>query len=325
MGISITKAPPSGLVEASPVWAPIALPYQLFDVLPEHVEEALRASIERFGVIVPIVRDQHGTIIDGHHRARIAADLGVDYPEDTVTVSGEDEAREIARHLNTRRRHLSGEQLREHIVMLAQRTTTAGIGKLSQREIAQVAGVAPSYVNKVLKDGQLLTSEQLPEQRIGADGKVRPAHREAAPASVERTPTPALFSDADEWVEPDEPEHLLDMVPMETIAPTATIAPAAAREAEETREAQRRGAEKIVNSPEMQLSQVLVNYSAAVVRLRDFTTLDPDRVAEAINSRGNWAERWDDLDRLRATVDAWFERIDSARPRPGLRLAGGDQ
>lgn len=323
MGTTIIEAPVSGLVEAPPVGAAMPSPYQLFDVLPEHVEEALRASIERFGVIVPVVRDQHGTIIDGHHRARIATDLGVEYPEDIVTVSGEDEAREIARHLNTRRRHLSGEQLREHIVMLAQRTTTAGVGKLSQREIAQVAGVAPSYVNKVLNDNQLLTSEQLPEQRIGADGKVRPARRETAPIPAE--PTAALFSDADEWVEPGGPADLLDMVPMETVAPMATIKSAQDREAEETLEATRRGAERIIKGPEMQLAQVLVNYTAAVVRLRDFTTLDTDRVAEAINSRDNWAERWDDLDRLRATVDAWFDRIDSNRPKPGLRLAGGTQ
>ncbi|MDG4784330.1 DUF4326 domain-containing protein [Micromonospora sp. WMMD1102] len=174
----------------------MSAPYQLFDVLPAHIADALRASIERFGVLVPVVRDQHGNTIDGHHRARIADELGVEYRVDVVQVADEDEAREVARHLNSRRRHLTGEQLREHIVMLAQRATPAGIGELSQREIAQVAGVAPSYVNKVLSDPQVFTSEHLPDSRRGADGKVYPARRpESAPAPAP-LPTPEPTADA---------------------------------------------------------------------------------------------------------------------------------
>lgn len=151
--------------------------YQLFDALPPHVEEALRASIERYGVLVPVVRDQHGNIIDGHHRARIADEMGVKYRVDIVSVADEDEARDIARHLNSRRRHLTGEQLREHIVMLAQRTTPDGVGELSPNEIAQVAGTSRAYVRKVLDDPQVGTSANLPDARRGADGKVYPAKR----------------------------------------------------------------------------------------------------------------------------------------------------
>lgn len=152
---------------------------QLFDALSPHIEEALSASIERFGVLVPVVKDQHGRTLDGHHRARIADELGVKYRVDVVQVRDEEEAREIARHLNSRRRHLSGDQLKEHIIMLAERTTPSGIGQLSQNEIAQVAGVAQSYVNKVLSDPQVITSDNLPDSRRGADGKVYPAKRPA--------------------------------------------------------------------------------------------------------------------------------------------------
>ncbi|MGH9187583.1 MAG: ParB N-terminal domain-containing protein [Acidimicrobiales bacterium] len=49
--------------------------YQLFDPLPAPLEAALRASIERFGVLVPVVKDAAGDIIDGHHRQRIADEL----------------------------------------------------------------------------------------------------------------------------------------------------------------------------------------------------------------------------------------------------------
>jgi N6-adenosine-specific RNA methylase IME4 len=151
--------------------------YQLFDALPTHVEDALRASIERFGVLVPVVRDQHGVTIDGHHRARLADELGVTYRVDVVSVADENEAREIARHLNSRRRHLSGEQLKEHIVMLAERTTPSGVGELSQPEIAKVAGVSQPYVSQVLSDPELISTYKLPGARRGADGKVRPAKR----------------------------------------------------------------------------------------------------------------------------------------------------
>lgn len=156
---------------------------QLFDALPAHIEDALRASIERFGVLVPVVRDQAGRTIDGHHRARIADGLGVKYRVDVLAVADEDEAREIARTLNTARRHLSGDQLREHIVMLAQRATPAGVGELSQNEIAQVAGVSQQYVNQVLSSPEVTSTSNLPGSRRGADGKVYPAKRPAIVAA----------------------------------------------------------------------------------------------------------------------------------------------
>lgn len=75
--------------------------------------------------------------------------------------------------------------------------------------------------------------------------------------------------------------------------------------------------------PEVQLAEVLKNFASACVKVRDFTILDPVRVAEALNSRQDRSERWAELDRLRVAVDDWFDRMDSARPQPGLRLAGG--
>jgi ParB family chromosome partitioning protein len=161
----------------------IPKPFQIFDALPAHIEDALRASIERFGVLVPVAVDQHGTVIDGHHRRRIADELGVKYRVDTVVVASDDEAREISRHLNSRRRHLSGEQLKEHIVFLAQQANPSGEGALSQNEIARVSGVDQSYVNRVLREG--MTSHTLPASRRGADGKVYPSRLTIVPAHDE--------------------------------------------------------------------------------------------------------------------------------------------
>jgi hypothetical protein len=116
-------------------------------------------------------------VIDGHHRRRIADELGVKYRVDTVVVASDDEAREISRHLNSRRRHLSGEQLKEHIVFLAQQANPSGEGALSQNEIARVSGVDQSYVNRVLRDPEVMTGHNLPDSRRGADGKIYPASR----------------------------------------------------------------------------------------------------------------------------------------------------
>lgn len=55
-----------------------------------------------------------------------------------------------------------------------------GVGALSQREIADRAGVSDVYVGKVLRDPELRTSSQLPDRRQGQDGKVRPATRPPA-------------------------------------------------------------------------------------------------------------------------------------------------
>lgn len=160
---------------------------QLFDALPEPIEDALKASIQRFGVLVPVVRDQHGRMIDGRHRARIADQLNVKYRVDVVNVADEDEAREIQRTLNADRRHLSGEQLREHMVFLAEQTNEAGVGKYSENTIAHVVGVDQSHVNRTLRDSELMSTHKLPEYRKGADGKVRPARRPTiVPARDER-------------------------------------------------------------------------------------------------------------------------------------------
>lgn len=146
--------------------------YQLFDALPAHIEDALRASIERFGVLVPVVKDQHGNIIDGHHRARIADQLGVPYRVDVVQVADEDEASEIARTLNADRRQLTEEQRRAVAVELRQQG-------YSYRAIAGALGVSHVTVMKDVAEastGSDLPVEQ-PERIKSLDGKLRPARR----------------------------------------------------------------------------------------------------------------------------------------------------
>jgi hypothetical protein len=75
----------------------------------------LRADITERGVLVPVVTDQHGNVLDGHHRKEIAGELGIDYRTDVVQVADDDEARSVARMYNLARRHLTREQKRELI------------------------------------------------------------------------------------------------------------------------------------------------------------------------------------------------------------------
>src|ERR1019366_7675397 len=49
--------------------------YQLLPALDEQAFRALKADIADRGVLVPIERDEHGVLLDGHHRARAIEEL----------------------------------------------------------------------------------------------------------------------------------------------------------------------------------------------------------------------------------------------------------
>lgn len=151
-------------------------PFQLFDALDPATDAALRASIERFGVLVPIAVDQHGNVLDGHHRKRIAAELGVSWREDVHVVADEDEARSIAATLNTDRRQLDAERRRKVVADLRQKGH-------SLRAIGDALGVSKDTVANDVAEAELSSGRQLtPDRTIGKDGKSRPAKRTVVPA-----------------------------------------------------------------------------------------------------------------------------------------------
>jgi len=151
--------------------------------LPPAVEAALRASIVRFGVIVPVVKDQNGEIVDGHHRSRIAAELHVDYKVDRVVVADDAEAREMARTLNSDRRHLSEDQRKEVVALLAAETVAAGPGgreevaRHSPEAIAAALGVTAPTVRADIRELENAFKLTRPPKTLGQDGKVRPTTR----------------------------------------------------------------------------------------------------------------------------------------------------
>jgi hypothetical protein len=104
----------------------------------------LRADIEANGVLVPVVIDQHGRIIDGNNRAAIAAELGMDYPTTTITVEDDQDAYDRAIGLNCARRHLNREQRRTLIHSEIRRRPDD-----SDRAIAKRIGTSASTVGAV--------------------------------------------------------------------------------------------------------------------------------------------------------------------------------
>jgi ParB family chromosome partitioning protein len=142
---------------------------QVFGPLDAATEAALRASIVRFGVIVPVVVDQQGRILDGHHRARIAGEFAVEYDQTIVQVADDDEAREYARTLNADRRQLTPEQRLPVVAHLRDEGH-------SLRAIAGAIGVSKSQVEQDV--AQLSTTGHLrtPHRTTGLDGKSYPAH-----------------------------------------------------------------------------------------------------------------------------------------------------
>jgi ParB-like chromosome segregation protein Spo0J len=92
----------------------------------------LSESIALDGVIVPVIKDQDGTIIDGHHRAAIAEGLGIDYPVTVLTVDEERRER-LAITLNWARRQLSSYDGWAMIADLADRHAAAASEAARQR------------------------------------------------------------------------------------------------------------------------------------------------------------------------------------------------
>lgn len=127
----------------------------------------LVADIKANGLKVPIVLFD-GAILDGRHRAKACAILGIE-PITTTFEGTERAARALVHSMNVERRHLTPAQKREALMAELKRDPTR-----SDRQIAKATGFAPNTVTAARATLESTAQiAQLPAT-TGADGKVRP-------------------------------------------------------------------------------------------------------------------------------------------------------
>lgn len=198
--------------------------YQVMPPLSADEYQDLYEDIKENGVLVPILVDENEVIIDGHHRSKIAAELGIPCPEEIITGKSEAEKRGMAFGLNLKRRHLNREQRR---VLIAE--SLKADPQLSNVEHARRTGTSDKTV-KTVRDGLVATSE-IPklDKTTGADGRVRPASQPPRPEpEPEATPEPegtpeptAASASMAPGFEPGDLEELNNPRPSETHQPRA--------------------------------------------------------------------------------------------------------
>lgn len=173
---------------------------------PEEYQE-LHDDIAANGVLVPIIEDENGVIIDGHHRSKIASELGIPCPVETLDGKTEEEKRGMAFTLNLKRRHLNREQRRALIA-----ESLKSDPQLSNREHERRTGTHKNTVQAVREElegsGQIAHFEKRQDPRTGnlsqpASQPERPdpePEQAVTPESHDRKPT--------EFITPDQLDAL---------------------------------------------------------------------------------------------------------------------
>lgn len=151
--------------------------YQIMPLMTDEQYEELKADIRRNGVLAPIEYDQHGNIIDGHHRMRVILELAqegheVDVPPAITRnySTEEDKFRHIIA-LNAKRRQLTPAQRQQLVVTLRKRGLT----------MSAIADMLHISTTTVYYDLEGLSEQDKAELKAavttikGADGAVRTA------------------------------------------------------------------------------------------------------------------------------------------------------
>lgn len=144
--------------------------YQVMPPLSAEEYQELYEDIKANGVMVPIVVDEDEVIVDGHHRAKIAAELGIPCPEEMIEGKSESEKRNIAFTLNLKRRHLNREQRRALIAESLKADPT-----LSNVEHAKRTGTSDKTVNSVRQEMQQRSEIPSVEKRTDSLGREQPS------------------------------------------------------------------------------------------------------------------------------------------------------
>lgn len=131
--------------------------------------ETLKKSIERYGLLYPILVDQHGNDLDGGTRRRACAELGIEPDTRVVHVRDAEEARAIGFVANLSRRQLAVGKLKK----LAAAEILHDPSR-SDRAIAELLGVSYKTVGRARKELLKLGMVGHGPTRVGRDGVTQP-------------------------------------------------------------------------------------------------------------------------------------------------------
>lgn len=187
--------------------------YQFLPPLTVEERAALRESIATFGILQPVITDEAGAILDGHHRAEIAVELGIAYPRTVPPGLSEEQKIEQAVLLNLGRRHLDREQRRALVQDLRGRG-------LSIRWISERTAIPRSTVARLAESPVPFGT---PEYVTGRDGKSYRAY-EPEGQRFRADMAAAGCANADELpVTVDEFRRFLTQPPLEGLADSPLI------------------------------------------------------------------------------------------------------
>ena len=127
-----------------------AVRYQVMPPLSSEEYQELYESIKAEGVLEPIHVDEEGVVIDGHHRSKIASELGVPCPVIAHDDLSNGEKVALAFTLNLKRRHLSKEE-KEGLVVEYKRLKPLA----SASEVAKATGVSDKTVKRIERENNI--------------------------------------------------------------------------------------------------------------------------------------------------------------------------
>jgi hypothetical protein len=155
--------------------------YQFLPPLTDDEILALQEDISQNGMLHPIIVDEKGQILDGHHRAAIAKQLGFKPDRHVMEGLTEVEKRTLAFRLNTGRRHMDREQRRGVVI-----ASLKADPQLSDRQHARRTGVSHPTVASIRAELEGSGRLESFTSRTSADGRTRPATQ---PVDVGKFPT----------------------------------------------------------------------------------------------------------------------------------------
>lgn len=135
----------------------------------------LEASVREHGIQVPIIVDEDGVVVDGHHRQKIAEHLGIDCPKRVLNGKSESEKRTLALSLNVHRRHLTRDQKRALIA-----ESLKADPQLSNREHGRRVGVDHKTVDAIRVPMESRGEIPHVSDRTDTLGRSQPATRRTA-------------------------------------------------------------------------------------------------------------------------------------------------